>query len=169
MPEVVVLRWGHRLRDKRLTTHVALTARALGAAKLILADVRDEKIKEKIESVTKSWGGHFIFEMGVPWKQAVKEWKKKKGLVVHLTAYGENVGLAFQTRDDILDQGEDSGENHISRPNSVHLFGGDESRRRLRAFVAEALGALEREALESEELYYLASLLLDAAEDQKSD
>lgn len=91
MPEVIVLRWGHRLRDKRLTTHVALTARALGASKLILADVRDEKIKEKIESVTKNWGGHFIFEMGVPWKHAVRDWKKKKGLVVHLTAYGENI------------------------------------------------------------------------------
>jgi geranylgeranyl diphosphate synthase type II len=86
-----------------------------------------------------------------------------------LTTYGENVGLAFQTRDDILDQGEDSGKDHISRPNSVHLFGEKETRRRLRAHVAEALGALEREALESEELHYLASLLLDAAEVQKND
>jgi len=32
MPKIVVLRWGHRLqRDARLTTHVVLTARALGA------------------------------------------------------------------------------------------------------------------------------------------
>jgi tRNA (cytidine56-2'-O)-methyltransferase len=91
LPQIVVLRWGHRLRDKRLTTHVALTARALGASKLILADALDKKIKEKVESVAKNWGGRFIFEMGMPWKQAVREWKKKKGLVVHLTAYGENI------------------------------------------------------------------------------
>lgn len=87
----MVLRWGHRERDKRLTTHVALTARALGAAGFILADVMDENIKKGIEKVVKNWGGPFFFEMGRPWKQVVKEWKTKNGIVVHLTAYGENI------------------------------------------------------------------------------
>ncbi|UCE29067.1 MAG: tRNA (cytidine(56)-2'-O)-methyltransferase [Candidatus Bathyarchaeota archaeon] len=91
MQKVVVLRWGHRLRDKRLTTHVALTARALGASELVLADVRDGKIKEKIDGVSETWGGHFLFEMGVPWKQVVAKWRNKGGIVVHLTAYGENI------------------------------------------------------------------------------
>ena len=91
MQKIVVLRWGHRLRDKRLTTHVALTARALGASKLVLVDVRDGKIKEKIEGVSETWGGHFLFEMGVPWKQVVAKWRKRGGVVVHLTAYGENI------------------------------------------------------------------------------
>jgi len=92
MPEIIVLRWGHRpQRDARLTTHVALTARALGASGLILSDVEDEKIKETIEKVTKNWGGSFLFEMGAPWKKAVKNWKAKGGIVVHLTAYGENI------------------------------------------------------------------------------
>lgn len=92
MPEVVVLRWGHRpRRDARLTTHVALTARALGAAGMILSDIEDEKIKETIEKVTKNWGGPFFFEMGTPWKKAVKDWKARNGIVVHLTAYGENI------------------------------------------------------------------------------
>lgn len=92
MPEIVVLRWGHRpKRDARLTTHVALTARALGAAGLILSDVKDEKIKETIEKIAKSWGGLFFFDMGVPWKKAVKDWKAKGGIIVHLTAYGENI------------------------------------------------------------------------------
>jgi len=63
MPKVVVLRWGHRDRDKRLTSHVALTARALGASGFILADVRDEKVKATVEKVTKQWGGSFHFEM----------------------------------------------------------------------------------------------------------
>jgi len=91
LPKAVVLRWGHRDRDKRLTSHVALTARALGASGLILADVRDEKVKATVDKVTEQWGGSFKFEMGVPWRQVVKEWRAKNGLVVHLTAYGENI------------------------------------------------------------------------------
>jgi len=89
--KVFVLRWGHRYRDERLTTHVALTARALGATGFILADVQDEKIGETINKMVNQWGGPFSFEMGIPWKQAVRNWKAKNGLVVHLTAYGENI------------------------------------------------------------------------------
>lgn len=91
MPKVVVLRWGHRYRDKRLTTHVALTARALGASGFVLADVRDEQVKVTLEKVTEQWGGAFWFKMGTPWKQVVNAWKAKGDIVVHLTAYGENV------------------------------------------------------------------------------
>ncbi len=91
MPEVVVLRWGHRLRDQRLTTHVALAARALGASGLILSDTEDRMIKQKVEKVAEDWGGQFRFEMGVSWRQAVEDWKKRGGVVVHLTAYGENI------------------------------------------------------------------------------
>lgn len=91
-PKIFVLRWGHRPnRDLRLTTHVALTARALGASGFILSDVEDEKIKATVEKVVKNWGGTFYFEMGTPWKKVVKEWKAKGGIVVHLTAYGENI------------------------------------------------------------------------------
>jgi len=91
-PCVVILRWGHRYqRDARLTTHVALTARALGAAGFVLSDTVDEKIKETVEKITKSWGGNFFFEMATPWKRVVKDWKDNGGVVVHLTAYGENI------------------------------------------------------------------------------
>ncbi len=91
-PKIYVLRWGHRpIRDLRLTTHVALTARALGASGFILSDIEDEKIKATVEKVVKNWGGPFYFEMGTPWKKVVREWKAKGGVVVHLTAYGENI------------------------------------------------------------------------------
>jgi tRNA (cytidine56-2'-O)-methyltransferase len=90
-PKAVVLRWGHRHRDQRLTSHVALTARALGASGFILADMTDPKVKETIDKVTDSWGGDFLFKMGQPWKATVKEWKNKNGVTVHLTAYGENI------------------------------------------------------------------------------
>ncbi|MEM3727981.1 MAG: tRNA (cytidine(56)-2'-O)-methyltransferase [Candidatus Bathyarchaeia archaeon] len=91
-PKIFVLRWGHRQkRDLRLTTHVALTARALGASGFILSDIEDEKIKTTVEKVVENWGGPFYFEMGTPWKKVVKKWKAKGGIVVHLTAYGENI------------------------------------------------------------------------------
>jgi tRNA (cytidine56-2'-O)-methyltransferase len=92
MPKVIVLRWGHRPhRDARLTTHVALAARALGASGFILSDIEDKNIETTIEKVTRSWGDGFFFEMGTPWKKVVKNWKAKDGIVVHLTAYGENI------------------------------------------------------------------------------
>jgi len=87
-----VLRWGHRPRDLRVTTHVALTTRALGASGFILADVEDKSIKAKIEKVVADWGGDFSLEMGVPWRKAVAKWKENGGIVVHLTMYGQNVG-----------------------------------------------------------------------------
>jgi tRNA (cytidine56-2'-O)-methyltransferase len=90
--EVVVLRWGHRThRDARLTSHVALTARALGASGFLLSDIIDKKIEETVEKVTRHWGGRFYFEMGTSWRTYVREWKAKGGIVVHLTAYGENI------------------------------------------------------------------------------
>ncbi len=92
MTDIVVLRWGHRPeRDARLTTHLALTARALGASGMILADKTDQKIKETMDNVTGNWGGNFFFEMGTRWTEAVKSWKEKGNITVHLTAYGENI------------------------------------------------------------------------------
>ena len=106
-PEIVVLRWGHRpTRDARLTTHVALAARALGASGLILSDTEDQKIKDTIDEVTRSWGGTFFFKMGIPWRKAVSDWKARNGVVAHLTAYGENVETT-----DVLSRIRASGKN----------------------------------------------------------
>jgi tRNA (cytidine56-2'-O)-methyltransferase len=92
LPKIVVLRWGHRpQRDVRLTTHVALTARALCASGFILSDVEDSNIEQTIRKITTHWGGTFQFEMGTSWKKAVRDWKANGGVVVHLTAYGENI------------------------------------------------------------------------------
>lgn len=94
-PEIAVLRWGHRsLRDARLTTHVALTARALGAKHFILTDTKDQKLMETITKITQNWGGSFSFDMGKSWKKTVREWRDNGGIVVHLTAYGENIGIS---------------------------------------------------------------------------
>ncbi|MEM3068725.1 MAG: tRNA (cytidine(56)-2'-O)-methyltransferase [Nitrososphaerales archaeon] len=106
MAEVVVLRWGHRLRDERLTTHVILTARALGASGAILSDVEDKDIKNTVEKVVERFGGPFFLKMGIPWRKAVKEWREKGGIVVHLTAYGENIEAS-----DVLERIKSSGKD----------------------------------------------------------
>ncbi len=90
--KLVILRWGHRIhRDSRLTTHVALTARALCASGFILSDIEDKSIEKTVKSITKHWGGDFTFEMGTSWRSVVRDWKAQGGIVVHLTAYGENI------------------------------------------------------------------------------
>ena len=92
LPRVIVLRWGHRpQRDVRLTTHVALTARALCASGFILSDVEDSSIEKTVKKITARWGGNFQFEMGTSWKKVVREWKNSGDVIVHLTAYGENI------------------------------------------------------------------------------
>lgn len=86
--EVDVLRLGHRpQRDKRLTTHVGLTARALGAERMHLA-AEDDRVKESVEDVAERWGGDFVVETGANWRALVRNWG---GAVVHLTMKGENI------------------------------------------------------------------------------
>ena len=86
-----MLRLGHRLeRDKRITTHVGLVGRALGAKGMLLAS-DDRGIGRSIEKVTTRWGGDFFVQTGVKWRDEVKRWKHEGGKVCHLTMYGENL------------------------------------------------------------------------------
>ena len=90
-PKITVLRWGHRFRDQRVTAHLALVARAFGASRFILSDSEDEEVRRTVERIAASWGGRFAFEMGRSWRQVVREWRSIHGIIVHLTAYGENI------------------------------------------------------------------------------
>jgi len=91
MKKIVVLRLGHRLfRDQRMTTHVALTARALGAEGILLTSV-DRSIEQNLEDVTKRWGGKFYIRSGINWKVEIEKWKDAGGKVCHLTMYGINL------------------------------------------------------------------------------
>ncbi len=86
---IVVLRLGHRpARDKRVTTHVGLVARAFGADGMLIADVRDEEVERSLRRVVRSWGGDFFVRSGVNWKEEIERWKGAGGKVVHLTMYG---------------------------------------------------------------------------------
>ena len=89
--EVVILRIGHRPeRDQRVTTHVALTGRALGAAGMYLA-TSDKGVVQSVTDVVERWGGNFFCEDKVSWRTCIRDWKAQGGIVVHLTMYGLNL------------------------------------------------------------------------------
>lgn len=106
--EIVVLRLGHRLeRDKRVTTHVGLVGRALGAQGMLLAS-DDKSVERSIKRVTKQWGGDFFVQTGVRWSEAIKNWKQEGGKVCHLTMYGENIL-------DVIDEVQEEAKNENAR------------------------------------------------------
>ncbi len=77
--EVAILRIGHRPeRDQRVTTHVALTGRALGARGMFLA-TRDKGVVQSVADVADRWGGNFFCTDDVKWRTCVKEWKASGG------------------------------------------------------------------------------------------
>ena len=87
---IEVLRIGQRVvRDDRVTTHVALVARALGASKIYMNEV-DPEIKDTVEKINKTWGGNFRIEFFSNWKDIINM-KKNNSKIVHLTMYGEDI------------------------------------------------------------------------------
>jgi len=88
---IEILRIGQRLvRDDRVTTHVALVARAFGASKIYMNEVNPE-IKDTLDKVNKNWGGNFEISFIDDWKKLVKEKKNDSVRIVHLTMYGEDI------------------------------------------------------------------------------
>ena len=105
MVRIAILRMGHRLfRDSRVTTHVCLTARALGANQAIIANNRDKELESTIREVSDRFGGHFSIESGANWKQVIHGWRESGGQVVHLTVYGLPLS-------DVVDQIRDSNKD----------------------------------------------------------
>ena len=91
-----VLRLGYRLgRDPRITTHLALVSRALGADRFLLAGDEDPKMFENLGSVADRFGSgmsceHVRGPMG--WLRRFVEEDAgdgEPGVAVHLTMYGE--------------------------------------------------------------------------------
>jgi tRNA (cytidine56-2'-O)-methyltransferase len=83
-----VLRVGHRPgRDPRLTTHLALAARAWGVERMYLHPP-DAELAARLAGVSREWGGPFTVEPAENWRAVLAEYP---GEVVHLTMYGEPV------------------------------------------------------------------------------
>jgi tRNA (cytidine56-2'-O)-methyltransferase len=93
---VTVLRLGHRPeRDKRITTHVGLVARAFGANSMIIT-TPDAGIIERIRRVDENFGGNFHVSYAPDWKSLIRGFD---GLTVHLTMYGEKFTDAMRKID----------------------------------------------------------------------
>ncbi len=87
-PEVAVLRLGHRPgRDDRMTTHVGLTARALGADR-VTVPANAGHSRDTVEDITDRFGGPFEVSLTDSPKQHIRAFE---GQVVHLTMYGERI------------------------------------------------------------------------------
>ena len=96
--KIEVLRIGQRVvRDDRVTTHVALVARAFGASKIYMNEV-DPEIENTIKKMNKTWGGEFEIEFFDDWKKIVNS-KINDYKIIHLTMYGEKIdGVAKEIR-----------------------------------------------------------------------
>ena len=91
-----VLRLGYRVgRDPRITTHLALVARALGATEFDLAGDEDESFFQNVESVNQRFGGDMKCEHvgnGLSWLKRFAQRDAgdgQPGVAIHLTMYGE--------------------------------------------------------------------------------
>ncbi|MFB6120639.1 MAG: tRNA (cytidine(56)-2'-O)-methyltransferase [Halobacteriaceae archaeon] len=87
-PAVVVCRLGHRPgRDDRMTTHVGLTARALGADKVVFPANASDAVATA-RDITDRFGGPFEVATAESPRSLVRNWE---GATAHLTMYGERV------------------------------------------------------------------------------
>ncbi len=92
---IEILRLSHRpFRDKRLTTHVALAARAFGADSIAYSGIKDSKLEANIKSTVDRFGGKFTISYVSNPITYIKEKKAAGHTIIHLTVYG----LAFQDK-----------------------------------------------------------------------
>ncbi len=83
---LIVLRLNHRKkRDKRVSTHVGLVARAFGADEIIYSGEEDKKLLKSVKKVCKEWGGKFRVRYRKNWEKIIENFK---GKIIHLTMYG---------------------------------------------------------------------------------
>ena len=90
-PDVTVVRLGHRQqRDKRITSHLGLTARAMGANHFVLCGDEDQGVLDTLDDVTDNFGGDFSSEHHPKPLGYLRHFAQQGGRIVHLTMYGEN-------------------------------------------------------------------------------
>ena len=103
---LAVLRLSHRIfRDKRISTHLALTARAFGTDEFYYTGEHDTHLEDSIEKMSFEWGGEIkIQHLKSPWN-FIEQWKESGGVIVHLTMYGIDVAekiVEIRKNDDLL-------------------------------------------------------------------
>ena len=92
--DLTVLRLNHRpSRDKRVSTHIALTTRAMGGKKVYYSGQYDTSLEQSVERVKETWGGLFEVEFLEKPLSLIKNWN---GLSIHLTMYGSKLSEGIQ-------------------------------------------------------------------------
>ncbi|MDD5172525.1 MAG: tRNA (cytidine(56)-2'-O)-methyltransferase [Candidatus ainarchaeum sp.] len=87
--QIEVLRLGHRLpRDERISTHVALVARAFGASAITYSGQHDSGLELSVKRICESWGGEFTISYDKSALAVMKQRKRDGFTIVHLTMYG---------------------------------------------------------------------------------
>jgi tRNA (cytidine56-2'-O)-methyltransferase len=111
MTTIEILRLSHRLpRDERISTHVALVARAFGASSIYYTGQHDSGLESSVLRIAENWGsikGKNKFEIKYE-KSAISFLKKRKKdgwCIIHLTMYGLSLNRVLndvKTRDRIV-------------------------------------------------------------------
>jgi len=87
--EVHLLRLFHRAaRDKRVTTHLGLVARAFGVEKMLVTGLHDDHMIKSIDRVVDAWGGPFEVSFVEGWQSTIDDYKSRGYTTVHLSMYG---------------------------------------------------------------------------------
>lgn len=107
---IIVLRLNHRIgRDPRLSSHVALTARAFLADKIYYSGQKDSNFELTIQKVNENFGSKFAIEYLENPVKFIND-NKNKFTIVHLTCYGLNV---------------DKVVNKLKKKNLIIIIGGE--------------------------------------------
>ena len=90
---IKILKLDHRPeRDKRITTHCALVARAFHAKEFYYSGIEDKRIETNIIDINDKWGGAFKVKYLDKPLMFLKNIKlKEKLIIIHLTMYGEQI------------------------------------------------------------------------------
>ena len=87
--KIYILRLGHRIhRDRRITTHVGLAARAFGADGIIISGDMDPSVSRSLSRITEVWGGPFTIRYERDWRRVIEDYKSSGWRIIHLTMYG---------------------------------------------------------------------------------
>jgi tRNA (cytidine56-2'-O)-methyltransferase len=88
---IEVLRLSHRIsRDHRISTHLALTSRALGVEKFHYTGQKDKELEESISKVVERFGGPFSIQNTKEDIKLINDKKKQGYKIIHLTMYGQD-------------------------------------------------------------------------------
>lgn len=86
---ISILRLGHRIhRDIRVTTHLALTARAFLADNFYYTGQKDSRFENSIKKINERFGSKFNISYVEDYNKFLNE---SNALKIHLTMYGEKL------------------------------------------------------------------------------